>query len=113
MTITDQPPHLIDALEQLDDVSPHRQLGTHWRVYLEDGTTLDARSTNRDMIAWERTKARHKEWPTNQDAPIFATTFVVWNALRRTGSTALTFDQFTEVAVELEKVDDSPADPTR
>lgn len=114
-------PHLINALEQLDELAPadveapaRRQLGTLWHVHLDGGDTpLEVRTTNRDMIAWEKTRARHREWPSSDDAPIFATTFVVWNAAKRAGLTALTFEQFTDAAVELERITEEPADPTR
>jgi hypothetical protein len=65
------------------------------------------------MIAWEKTKARHREWPTSDDAPVFATTFVVWNAARRAGQTGLTFDQFADAVADLNAVKDVPADPTQ
>ena len=126
---TPQPPHLIDALADLDeplaptapaasdlyDPEPpaRRQPGTLWAVDLEDGQALEVRTTNRDLIAWEKTKARHREWPTNQEAPIFASTFVVWSAARRDGMTSLTFDQFAEACVDLNVIGDEPADPTR
>lgn len=120
-----QPPHLITALEDLDAPPPlvddvddleapaRRQPGTLWRVEFEDGGQLEVRATNRDMIAWEKTKARHREWPTSEDAPVFATTFVVWNAARRAGLSVLTFDQFADAVADLTAVKDEPADPTR
>jgi len=126
---TAQPPHLIGALADLDEPAPlaplddlyadepeapaRRQPGTVWAVDLEDGQALEVRTTNRDLIAWEKTKARHREWPTSDDAPIFATTFVVWSAARRDGMTSLTFDQFAEACIDLNVIGDEPADPTR
>lgn len=130
---TPQPPHLIDALADLDEpLAPayevgalppdagafdeppaRRQPGTVWGVELEDGQQLEVRTTNRDLIAWEKTRARHREWPDSSDAPIFATTFVIWAAARRDGMTSLTFDQFVEACVDFEKIAEAPADPTR
>lgn len=111
-------PHLIGALEQLDaqldDAPARRQLGQLWRVHLDDlDEPLEVRTTNRDMIAWEKTAARHKEWPSSSEAPIFATTFVVWSSARRAGLTSLNFDQFVDAVLEVEKAADEPADPTR
>lgn len=91
-----------------------RQIGQLWSVIVEGcEEPLVVRSTNRDLIAWEKTKARHKEWPDREAAPIFATTFIVWAAARRAQQTALTFDQFADAVLDLDKVDEEPADPTR
>lgn len=119
------PPHLISALADLDDAPPpfsseqeeeapaRRQPGDVFDVYLDDGQVLEVRAANRDVIAWEKTRARHKDWPTAAEAPIFATTFVIWNAAKRAGLTSLTFDQFTDAVIDFDKVRDEPADPTR
>jgi hypothetical protein len=124
MTASPTPPHLISALADLDDAPPafssehdeapaRRQPGDVFDVYLEGGEVLEVRAANRDVIAWEKTKARHKEWPAAADAPIFATTFVIWNAAKRAGLTSLTFDAFADAVVDFDKVRDEPADPTR
>jgi hypothetical protein len=40
-------------------------------------------------------------------------TFLVWNAARRAGRTAVTFDQWQAVLEDWEPVRDEPVDPTR
>lgn len=117
------PPHLIDALAELpagvepeqvlEEAPARRQIGMLYAVDLEDDISFEVRVTNRDLIAWEKTKARHREWPSQPEAPFFATTFVVWNAAVRAGLTALRFEQFEQVCLDLNPVREVPADPTR
>src|SRR5690242_20637596 len=104
------PPHLISALEDLDEEAPaRRQVGQRFAVHLEgSGVPLEVRTTNRDIIAWERTKARHKEWPTAADAPTFATTFAIWNAAKRAGQTALGFDEFADAVEDIDLIGEEP-----
>lgn len=96
-----------------EDAPARRQYGTLFAVVLEDGTELDVRTSNRDVIAWEKTKARHREWPTSDEAPIFASTFVIWAAAKRAGQTALGFDAFADAVIDFEKIAEEAADPTR
>jgi hypothetical protein len=77
-----QPPHLISALEQLDDDQPaalevveeapaRRQPGSLVEVFVEGEDPYTVRVTNRDRIAYEKTAARHKEWPAPGERPQF------------------------------------------
>lgn len=126
-----QPPHLISALEDLDagfDPGPHtpqpdealeaappahRQPGQLVEVFLEDADPYTVRITNRDRIAYEKTAARHKEWPAPENGRSFVMTFLVWSAARRAGRTVLTFDQWQDALEDWEMVQAAPVDPTR
>jgi hypothetical protein len=48
---------------------------------------------NRDAIQWDVSRAR-KDWPKQQDAPTLWLTFMAWHALKRTGETKFTLDEF-------------------
>jgi hypothetical protein len=109
-----QPPHLISALEQLDDDQPtalevveeeapaRRQPGSLVELFVEGEDPYTVRVTNRDRIAYEKTAARHKEWPAPENGRSFVMTFLVWNAARRAGRTAVTFDQWQAVLEDWE-----------
>jgi hypothetical protein len=112
-----QPPHLITALADLDEPAEQaparRQAGQRWLVQVEGADPFTVRVTNRDRIAMEKTFARHKDWPAPADAPNFAVTFLTWNAAKRAGDTALTFDQWAEALEDFDRIGEEPADPTR
>lgn len=55
------------------------------RVIRDGHEPLEVQTDNRDMIAWEKTRARHK-WPKFDEAPIFWLTFLAWSAARRSGA---------------------------
>lgn len=128
MTST-QPPHLISALEELDEqleqneqhvletveAPRRRQPGSLVEVWLEGADEpFQVRITNRDRIAFEKTAARHREWPTLADgARNFAMTFLTWSAAKRTELTALTFAQWEVALVDFDVIDEAPADPTQ
>jgi hypothetical protein len=123
MTIT-TPPHLIGALADLDDPDPRsemntpepparRQHGARFAVYLDGSPDLEVVVDNRDRIAYEMTAARHKEWPSQEEGPHFALTFCLWSAAKRTGQTALPFEQWRLQMVDSDLLDEVPADPTR
>lgn len=122
-------PHIIDALAELDqhtqfDPGPHvpqaepevparRQPGTVVQLFVEGEEPYTVLITNRERLAYEKTAARHKEWPAMEVGRNFAMTFVCWSAARRAGHTALTFEQFCDVLLDYDEVKDAPADPTR
>jgi hypothetical protein len=54
-------------------------------VTREGHEDLEVQTDNRDMILWEKTRARHK-WPKFDDAPITWLTFLSWSAARRSGA---------------------------
>jgi len=55
------------------------------RVIRENGTEpLEIQADNRDLLAWESTRIRHK-WPKFDEAPFKWMTFISWSAARRAG----------------------------
>lgn len=82
-------------------------------VVLEDGTQHTVQTDNRDLLAWDRTRAKHK-WPSPQEAPFVWMTFLAWHALKREELTALSLTDFEAGAVQIAAADDpETADPTR
>jgi hypothetical protein len=113
-------PHLINALEQLDDddqlvddVPPRRQPGRLVELFVEGELPYTVRVANRETIAYEKTLARHKEWPSLEGGQHFAMTFMVWVAAKRDGRTALSFEAWQDALIDWEIVTEQPADPTR
>lgn len=111
MSLTDEQP-ATEAEDRPDHVVPQHRV----RVHMGDGTpALEVRILNRDRVLWDKTAPR-KKWGAAQDVPFLASTFLAWAACRRENLTGLTFDQFCEVAEDVEDVatDDSDlAGPTR
>lgn len=54
-------------------------------VIREGHDDLEVQTDNRDMILWEKTRARHK-WPKFDEAPMTWVTFLAWSAARRIGA---------------------------
>ena len=123
---TPQPPHLISALEQLDDefengttppledepeTPARRQPGQLIEVMVEGEEPYNVRVANRELIHYEKLAARHKEWP--EQGRNFVMTFCTWSAARRAGRTSVTFEKWQEVLEDWNPVKDVPADPTR
>lgn len=85
-------------------------------VELDDGTRLEVTSINKDQIAYERTRARHK-WPMITEGGVSQWwTFLAWAAAKRTGVFTGTYEQFEDQAVDVDCTDDDdtgePVDPT-
>jgi hypothetical protein len=112
-----QPPHLITALADLDEPAEQaparRQPGHLLELFVEGEDPYTVRVTNRDRIAYEKTAARHKEWPSWETGRNFVMTFYAWSAARRAGRTTLTFDAWQDALEDYELIQDVPADPTR
>lgn len=112
------PTHLSDDDDQTPAlaVAPapaRRQPGHAAELWLENATEpITVHITNRERIAYEKTAARHPEWPTMDQGQNFAMTFCCWAAAKRAGHTALGFDAFAEVLLDWDLIEE-PADPTR
>lgn len=72
---------------------------------------LEVQTDNRDMILWEKTRARHK-WPKFDEAPMMWLTFLAWSAARRSGAidTGYTWERWEAETLEARTVDDDDAD---
>lgn len=110
-----EPPSLRDLAEAPAD--EERLPGQVIRVVLEDGEKFEVRTNNRDYIRWDKTvPARRGGVKQFQDAPFVFATFLAWAAARRLELTSLTFDQFLEAAVVVDRLsvgDEDDVPPTR
>ena len=86
-------------------------------VVMDDGAVHEVQAYNREMLLWDRTRARRK-WPTASEAPFVWLNFLAWKALTREGQIqAMTLDEFEEHALEVralrdEDDEESGANPT-
>lgn len=69
---------------------------------------------NRDAVRWDLVRDR-KKWPAGQDSPILWSTFLAWHALKRSGETTLTIEEFLDACVEarIDTEKQVDADPTQ
>lgn len=84
-------------------------------VVMEDGSEFDVQARNIDLVAWDRTRAKHG-WPTPADAPFVWMNYLAWHALTKTQGIlpAMTLAEFERAAVEVSSrpEDDAEVDPT-
>lgn len=88
------------------------------RVIMDDGTTHELRALNVDLVAWDRERGKHRDWPAAQDAPFMWANYLAWHVMTRTGAYAGTLPAFEtaahEVMMQADDEDGSDAvDPTR
>lgn len=97
------------------EVPARRQPGSLVDLWLAGGEDVEqVRVLNRDRIAYEMTAAKPgRGWPSMSEGQNFAMTFVIWNALKREGRTAVPFDKFQDVLLDFEVVKESGSDPTQ
>lgn len=115
-----RPPAAAPSLRELaEDVIPEEAPeaglpGQVIRVVLEDGTEFSVRTVNRDYIRWDKTPpARRGGVKAFQDAPFIFASFLAWSAARRLELTALTFDQFLELAEVVDRQAETEVPPTQ
>jgi hypothetical protein len=96
--------------------SPHLRV---LRGSIEAPEVLELQCLNPDLVAFDRTRVKHK-WPTPSDAPFVFLTFVAWHAARREGAipTDLTYEGWEATTLDVQNMaeeedDDATADPTR
>jgi hypothetical protein len=84
-------------------------------VVMEDGSEFDVQARNVDLVAWDRTRAKHG-WPQPADAPFVWMNYLAWHALTKTQGIlpAMTLSEFEKAAAEVtsQAEDDTAADPT-
>lgn len=88
------------------------------RVIMTDGTRHDIQALNVDMVAWDRERGRHRDWPPAQDAPFLWATYLAWHTLARLGRFAGSLPAFETDAQQVELLADDEdgadeVDPTR
>lgn len=81
------------------------------KVIRDGHEPLEIQADNRDLIAWDMTRAKHK-WPKFDDAPFMWLTFTSWHAARRTGAIPpdYTWERWREETLEVTSLDDDDAD---
>lgn len=81
---------------------------TIYKVTMEDGTTFEVVSDQRDIAKWE-TMPFGTPW-NEADRKLFTySRFRAWNASRRTKKTAETWDDWNELCVEVASVEEAEA----
>lgn len=96
-----------------DEAPARRQPGRLVELFVEGEEPYTVHIANRETIAYEKTAAKHPEWPGLANGQHFAMTFMVWVAAKRDGRTSLRFEQWQDALIDWEIVQDRPADPTR
>jgi len=91
---------------------PEPRLTTPWmRVVMDDGTEHRVRALNVDMVAFDRERGRHREWPSMEDGPMYYQTYIAWHALTRLNKIPkINFNEFCDRAWEISKGDDEDED---
>jgi hypothetical protein len=102
-----------ETAEPAEEVPAARQPGSLVELFVEGQAPYAVRVGNRELIAYEKAAARHKEWPPRENGRHFAMTYCTWSAARRAGRTDATFEQWQELLEDYDIVQDVPADPTR
>lgn len=104
----------LQPVPEFEEVPERRQPGALIEVWVDgEPAPYPVRVTNRERLHFEKTRAKHREWPAPADGQSFAMTFVTWSAAKRAGKTDATFEQWQELLLDWETVEDTPADPTR
>lgn len=81
------------------------------RVVMNDGTAHELQALNVDLVAWDRERGRHRDWPAAQDAPFLWSTYLAWHVMARLGLFAGTMPAFELDAQQVEIIaDDEGAD---
>lgn len=88
------------------------------RVVMHDGTRHDLQALNVDLVAWDRERGKHRDWPPAQDAPFLWATYLAWHVMARQNMFGGPLPAFELDAqqVEMRADDDEDADavdPTR
>jgi hypothetical protein len=96
-----------------DEAPARRQVGVLAEVFVEGEDRYELRITNRERLHYEKTAAKHKEWPSAETGRFFHMTFVLWSAAKRAEKTALTFEQWQDALEDWNVLDEEAADPTR
>ena len=95
------------------EVPARRQPGHRVVCQLDGFEDLEVVITNRERLAYEKTAAKHPEWPTPERGKSFVMTFVTFAAAKRAAHpAATTFDAWQEILLEWDEAPE-PADPTR
>jgi hypothetical protein len=85
--------------------------GTIVRVQLADGSDFSVRVSNRELVAWDMTRAK-RSWPLANEARFLCMTFCAWKAATREGKTTLGWDAWQDAVEDIEEAGEVEARPT-
>ena len=76
------------------------------RIMRDGQEDLEIQTDNRDLVLWDRTRAKHR-WPKFDEAPFVWLTFLSWAAARRTGAieAGYTFERWEADVIQVENID--------
>ena len=87
------------------------------RVIMDDGAEHEVRVLNTDMVAFDRERGRHRDWPDPGAGPMLWATYLAWHALRRTGVHTMGLAEFEQRALQVEVLNNEAGgdkvDPTQ
>jgi hypothetical protein len=107
MSAPQQRPALVDLGNTEDRTLP----GARLRVQLADGADFTVRVTNRELLAWDMTRAK-RDWPPAHEARFLCLTFCAWKAATREQATGLTWEQWQDAVEDIEEAGEVEAHPT-
>jgi len=88
------------------------------RVLVDDSPTGElteytVQTDNRDAVRFDVMRPR-KSWPGSQEAPMLWMTILAWSAIKRSGGTADTVEDYLDKIVQIEPIDEdgNTVDPT-
>jgi hypothetical protein len=85
--------------------------GSLVRVQLADGSDFTVRVSNRELVAWDMTRAK-RSWPLAHEARFLCLTFTAWKAATREGATTLGWDAWQDSVEDIEDAGETEARPT-
>ena len=83
------------------------------KVTLADGNAIEVQTTLEDRLNFETALRKNKSWGKLEDNSMKLLPYLAWSALRRTGKTELTWQQFTTgdtAALSVDPVTDEDTD---
>jgi hypothetical protein len=97
-------------------MSDQKLTAPRFRLYMQDGTEHEVDVANADMVAFDRERARHRDWPSMTDGVFFFQNYVCWHAVGRLGLLQLPLGQFEKDVLQIQPIQDTEGgddvDPT-
>lgn len=99
-------------------MADHKLTMPKLRVLVDESTGGDlteyvVQTDNRDAVRFDVMRPR-KSWPGSQEAPMLWMTILAWSAIKRSGATTATVEDYLEKIVQIEPIDEdgNAVDPT-
>lgn len=81
------------------------------RVLFDDDKEEEVRVLNVDLVAFDRERAKHKDWPTFDEGPMFWANYLAWHAMKRTSQIPQwTLTEFEQRAIAIKMIDPDEVD---